>query len=185
LDWTAASGTTAAWLLSAISVATLGLGGAWIGALRGCAGGLVAVIEELDLVARLYERLRPHVHAYANALRDGARGAEARARAMVGWREETDETERGAGLAERAERFVARTLHAIVAGQLLKALLDDADEDDTRDWIAVEAAGQARALEATADLVRGMVLAPTIVAGLLSVLMALSPHALHALLNAP
>ena len=184
LAWTTASGATA-WLLSAVSVAALGVSASWIGALRGCAGGLVAIIEELDLVARLYERLRPRLVAYASALRDGARGAEARARAIADLGSEVDDADRGSGLAERAERLVARVLHGLFAGQLLKALLDDAEHGDARDWAAVETAGQERALEATADLVRGMVLGPTIVVGLLSVLAALLPHAIHALYSAP
>lgn len=59
-----------------------------IGGLRGCARGLGGLVDELDLVPKLWMLVRPHVQRYASAARSGARHAEARASALHAFRAE-------------------------------------------------------------------------------------------------
>jgi hypothetical protein len=181
--WSGASGWTAVGL-SAISLAALAVGGAWIGALRGAGGAVVSIVLELDLIPRLYQLVRPHLQRYGAALQQGSRGAEARAMALAGLSgDHAGELPAAQDLAERVERYIARLIHGALAGGMLRALLGKSESAAAAaHWAEVEEIGQARATEAMAELIRGMIQGPTPLITLVSGLLALLPHALYAAL---
>jgi hypothetical protein len=178
LGWGGGEGWTA-FGLATISAAAFMVGGAYIGALHGCARALGMLIGQLDLVPKLWTLVKPHIARYAKAAQSGARHAEARAEALRGLQEdERDEGEAPEGIAERAERYLAGLLHGVLVGGLLRGLLGRNEAS----WDDVEGQGLGRATLVVGDLIARLFHGPALLAMLITVAVAVAPHAVFSLL---
>jgi hypothetical protein len=165
--------------IAAVSTMAFTIGGGYIGALRGCALALAKTIDELGLIPLMWNQLKPLVVRYAEAVRGGARQAEARAMAFAGLNEQTRAAERADGLAERAEIFVAGMLHHALAGGMLRGLLEEGETP----WQDVEQQGLVRSQEVVGDLVARLFHGPALFAMLATIAAAVAPHAIVAATN--
>jgi len=170
-----------------LSACIASIGGAYIGAVRGCSRAVVKMTEELDLVERLYRLIKPKLALYAKRLRSGESPTKARKETLSELQQETSTTideDTAPSLAERAEQYLAGLLHAALAGGLLRAVMRRSTvADDTEHWSTVEEAGLARCNEAFGDLLSGMFHGPILTALVLTVLATATPHGLYMVLT--
>ena len=179
-----ASGMTTA-LIVVITACIAALGGVYIGALRGCSRAVGDLVEDHQIIPRLYRLIKPKLAAYTQRLRAGESPAMARKSTLAEFREDTSQkTATGATLsfAERTERYLAGLLYSALAGSLLRALTGGSVlEEDLSHWTQVEEAGLRRANHAFGDLLNRMFHGPILLALVLTALAAAVPHAVYIL----